>query len=62
MKFELTSELTDEIIYAMENQSSSFVFDVVDCVILPESDVDSSDTSCQCKCLGFRTPALFIFV
>lgn len=43
MKFELTSELTDEIIYAMENQSSSFVFDVVDCVILPESDVDSSD-------------------
>ncbi|MBO7135237.1 MAG: GNAT family N-acetyltransferase [Spirochaetaceae bacterium] len=40
---ELTSELTDEIIYAMENQSGAFVFDSIDGVILPESEVVSSD-------------------
>ena len=40
---ELTSELIDEIIYAMENQSGAFVFDSIDGVILPESEVISSD-------------------
>ena len=40
---ELTSELTDEIIYAMENQSGAFVFDSIDGVILPESEVVSSE-------------------
>lgn len=40
---ELTSELTDEIIYAMENQSGLFVFDALDGIILPESEVLSFD-------------------
>ena len=35
---ELTSELTGEIIYAMENQGGAFVFDSIDGVILPESE------------------------
>lgn len=40
---ELTSELTDEIIYAMENQSGVFFFDALDGVILTESEVISFD-------------------
>jgi len=35
---ELTSELTGEIIYAMENQGDAFVFDSIDGVILPEAE------------------------
>lgn len=43
MNFELTSEVKDEIIYAMENQGKIFVFDAVEGIVLPESEVCSPD-------------------
>ena len=43
MVTELSSELTDEIIYAMENQGSAFVFDAVDGKVLPETEAVPRD-------------------
>ena len=38
MKFQMTPELIDEVIFGMENQESTYFIDTEECVVVPEDD------------------------
>lgn len=42
MNFEMTEEICDQIIFAMEDQKNSFVFDSVDCITVAKENVQNS--------------------
>jgi len=45
MNFELSDEICNQLIFAMEDQKDSFVFDSVDCIPVEKSSIQNFDTN-----------------